>query len=136
MAAAELRLKFRTGGIEADLFPSVPTVAAWIDAALDRETPFKCTAGLHDAVRHRDPATGFDHHGFLNVLAATRTALDGGDVVAVLAEEDGAALVAGPARRWRHAGPDPALVHVVRLLRGARAAGGPGRASAWFRQSP
>ena len=94
VAAAELRLKFRTGGIEADLFPAVPTVAAWIDAALDRETPFKCTAGLHHAVRHTDPATGFHHHGFLNVLAATRTALDGGDVVAALAEEDGTALVA------------------------------------------
>ena len=94
VAAAELRLKFRTGGVEADLFPAVPTVAAWIDAALDRETPFKCTAGLHHAVRHTDPATGFHHHGFLNVLAATRTALDGGDVAAVLAEEDGAALVA------------------------------------------
>ena len=94
VAAAELRLKFRTGGVEADLFPAVPTVAAWIDAALDRETPFKCTAGLHHAVRHRDPATGFHHHGFLNVLAATRTALDGGDSAAVLAEEDGTALVA------------------------------------------
>jgi hypothetical protein len=89
-----LRLKFRTGGLDADLFPSEATVAAWIDAALDRETPFKCTAGLHHALRHTDPATGFEHHGFLNVLAATRVALDGGDVEAVLAERDGAALVA------------------------------------------
>ena len=71
LAAAELRLKFRTGGVEAQLFPTAPTVAAWIDAALDRETPFKCTAGLHNAVRHRDPETGFEHHGFLNVLIAT-----------------------------------------------------------------
>ncbi len=71
LAAAELRLKFRTGGVEAHLFPTAPTVAAWIDAALDRETPFKCTAGLHDALRHRDPETGFEHHGFLNVLTAT-----------------------------------------------------------------
>jgi hypothetical protein len=89
-----LRLKFRTGGLDADLFPSETTLAAWIDAALDRETPFKCTAGLHHAVRHTDPATGFEHHGFLNVLAATRATLDGGDVEAVLAERDGAALVA------------------------------------------
>jgi hypothetical protein len=89
-----LRLKFRTGGLDAGLFPSEATLASWIDAALDRETPFKCTAGLHHAVRHTDPATGFEHHGFLNVLAATRAALDGGDVEGVLAERDGAALVA------------------------------------------
>jgi hypothetical protein len=89
-----LRLKFRTGGLDAALFPPVEQLAGWIDAALDRETPFKCTAGLHHAVRHTDPETGFVHHGFLNVLAATRTALDGGDVEAVLAEQDPAALVA------------------------------------------
>ena len=46
-------------------------------AALDRETPFKCTAGLHNAVRHRAADTGFEHHGFLNVLLATRQAFDG-----------------------------------------------------------
>ena len=48
----------------------------WIDAALDRETPFKCTAGLHRAVRHTGD-DGFEHHGFLNVLLATRRAFDG-----------------------------------------------------------
>ncbi len=94
VAAAELRLKYRTGGVEADLFPSVDELASWIDAALDRETPFKCTAGLHHAVAHTDPETGFAHHGFLNVLAATRAALDGGDARAVLVEQSGAALVA------------------------------------------
>jgi hypothetical protein len=88
-----LRLKFRTGGVEADLFPSPEQLASWIDAALDRETPFKCTAGLHHAVRHTDEATGLVHHGFLNVLTATRTALEGGDVVAVLSERDAAALL-------------------------------------------
>lgn len=108
IAANELRLKFRTGGPEADLFPDAATLAAWIDAALDRETPFKCTAGLHNALRHTDPGTGFEHHGFLNVLAATRAALDGGDIVATLEERVGAALLeALPApdtltrtRRW------------------------------------
>ena len=38
VAAAELRLKFRTGGLEADAFPSAHALASWIDAALDRET--------------------------------------------------------------------------------------------------
>jgi hypothetical protein len=83
VAEAESHLKFRTGGLEAHLFPDAATVAAWIDAALDRETPYKCTAGLHHAVRHRDHDTGFEHHGFLNVLLATRRAFDGGTVAEV-----------------------------------------------------
>jgi hypothetical protein len=83
VAGAESHLKFRTGGLEAHLFPDAATVAAWIDAALDRETPYKCTAGLHHALRHRDHETGFEHHGFLNVLLATRRAFDGGTVAEV-----------------------------------------------------
>ena len=83
VAEAESHLKFRTGGTEAQLFPDAVTVAAWIDAALDRETSYKCTAGLHHAVRHRDHETGFEHHGFLNVLLATRRAFDGGTVAEV-----------------------------------------------------
>ncbi|MGA8248325.1 MAG: hypothetical protein WB797_15580 [Nocardioides sp.] len=110
VAEAEARLKFRTGGVEAHLFPDAPTVAAWIDAALDRETSYKCTAGLHHAVRHRDHETGFEHHGFLNVLLATRVAFDGGsadEVAAVLDDHYANDLVAmartsdlAGARRW------------------------------------
>lgn len=88
VAEHELRLKFRTGGLEAELFPHPHALSRWIEAALDRETPFKCTAGLHNAVAHTDPETGFEHHGFLNLLAATEAALAGGDVHAVLAERD------------------------------------------------
>jgi hypothetical protein len=105
-----LRLKFRTGGVEAHLFPTAGQLAAWIDAALDRELPFKCTAGLHNAVRH--DGDGFPHHGFLNVLLATRRAFDGAgrdEVVATLEQRDGRALLAevtdpaaeiAAARRW------------------------------------
>ena len=105
IAMADLRLKFRTGGVTAEAFPSTAGLAASIEAALDRETPFKCTAGLHDAVRHTDPETGFEHHGFLNVLLATHVALDGGDVVAALTSEHPAAELPSPescaaARRW------------------------------------
>jgi hypothetical protein len=110
LAAAELRLKLRTGGEDADAFPSLHELAGCIDAALDREMPFKCTAGLHHAVRHTDPANGFEHHGFLNVLVATRAALDGApvdDVAGVLAVRDGSTLTRDldvdgltSARRW------------------------------------
>jgi hypothetical protein len=88
LAAREVPLKFRTGGVEADAFPTSAELAACLDAALDRELPFKCTAGLHRAVRHEDPETGFRHHGFLNVLLATRATLDGDDATAVLDETD------------------------------------------------
>ncbi|GAW48909.1 MULTISPECIES: hypothetical protein [unclassified Nocardioides] len=109
VAEHELRLKFRTGGLDAVAFPAASTLARWIDASLDRETPFKCTAGLHRAVRHTG-AGGFEHHGFLNVLVATRLLFDGtplADVVEVLELRDGTALadqarsldLAG-ARRW------------------------------------
>src|SRR6188768_2921697 len=105
ISMAGLRLKFRTGGVTADAFPSVAELASSIDAALDRETPFKCTAGLHDAVRHTDPETGFEHHGFLNVLLATRVALDGGDIEAALSSAEPANQLPAPeacasARRW------------------------------------
>jgi hypothetical protein len=110
VAEAEHHLKLRTGGVEAHLFPPAATVAAWIDAALDRETSFKCTAGLHHAVRHRDHETGFEHLGFLNVLLATRVAFDGGtrdEVTQVLDDHYANDLVAMArqsdligARRW------------------------------------
>ncbi len=80
LAAAEIPLKFRTGGVSAEFFPSPEQLAVCLESALDRELPFKCTAGLHHAVRHRDEQTGISHHGFLNVLLATRTALHGGGV--------------------------------------------------------
>ncbi len=112
VAAQEFRLKLRTGGLEATTFPSAPTLAGWIDAALDRETPFKCTAGLHRAVRHTGPpeSGGFEHHGFLNLLLATSRAFDGAttaETTELLERRDDRALAAeareldlGGARRW------------------------------------
>ncbi|HTW15913.1 MAG TPA: hypothetical protein VMF51_12325 [Nocardioides sp.] len=93
VAGAELRLKYRTNEVDS------PTLAAWIDAALDREAPFKCTAGLHRALRHDEG------HGFLNVLLATVRAFDGAsadEVVATLEDREPALdpdeLARG--RRW------------------------------------
>lgn len=104
VAACGHRLKLRLGNVDHDLIPDAGTVAAWIDAALDRETPFKATAGLHRAVRH-DPEGG-GAHGFLNVMAATQSLWDGGsahDAADALEERDGAALAGADlssARRW------------------------------------
>ncbi|MER7243676.1 hypothetical protein [Kribbella sp. NPDC000426] len=97
VADAGYAAKLRTGGMDAALFPSADQVAAFITACLDREVPFKCTAGLHNAVRHTAEDSGFEHHGFLNVLLATRASLDGAahdEVVSVLSERDGQMLAA------------------------------------------
>jgi hypothetical protein len=113
VADAGYAAKLRTGGLDASLFPSEIQVAAFITACLDREVAFKCTAGLHNAIRHTAPDTGFEHHGFLNVLLATRASLDGAsqdELATVLASQDGGALAdqgrklsedqAAGTRRW------------------------------------
>lgn len=99
VAAAGHRLKFRTGGPDDSFVPSPERLAAQIGAALDRETPFKCTAGLHHAVRH-EGAAGWQH-GFLNVLLATLAAWDSADArtVQLLLAETNADVVAEEARR-------------------------------------
>ncbi|GAA0957987.1 hypothetical protein GCM10009554_69560 [Kribbella koreensis] len=101
VADAGYYAKLRTGGLDASLFPTADQVAAFITACLDREVAFKCTAGLHNAVRHTAEDTGFEHHGFLNVLLATRASLDGAgqdDIAAVLENRDGEALAARAAQ--------------------------------------
>jgi hypothetical protein len=80
---ARLAPKFRTGGLAAELFPTPMELAAIITACHERGLPFKLSAGLHRAVRHNDPETGFTHHGFLNVLAACLAATGGAEVVTV-----------------------------------------------------
>ncbi len=91
------RVKLRTGGVSAGAFPGEATLAGCLAAVADRRVPFKCTAGLHHAVRHTAADTRFEHHGFLNVLLATWAALEGAparEVTALLAERDPATVAA------------------------------------------
>src|SRR5664279_6636846 len=71
-----------------------------IQHCVSTATPFKLTAGLHQAVRGIDPHTGFTHHGFLNIAVGVQRALSGHDVLTTLASTDGPALatefLAGP----------------------------------------
>lgn len=102
-AGLAVAAKFRTGGLAAELFPTPVELAAVICACRDRELPFKLTAGLHNAIRHTDPETGFVHHGFLNVLVGTAAAVDGAevaDVAELLAATDPVPLIE-PARASR-----------------------------------
>jgi hypothetical protein len=101
-AATGHRAKFRTGGVVAGLYPDERELAGAIGAAVRAGVPFKATAGLHHAVRNTDPQTGFEQHGFLNVLLATEAALrEAGEaeVAALLAERDPVA-VAGGVSAW------------------------------------
>lgn len=102
LAGSGHRAKLRTGGLRADLFPAPPELADALAACISRGVPVKCTAGLHHAVRHTDPATGFRHHGFLNVLAAVDALAGGAPVPAAvdwLGQDDGEVLAAA-VRTW------------------------------------
>ena len=78
--------KLRCGGA---YVPSSCQLGAAIEHCVDNDLPFKLTAGLHHAVRTTR------EHGFVNVLAAVSAALDGGDPVPMLLEDDPAALTIG-----------------------------------------
>jgi hypothetical protein len=96
-AGVPIAPKFRTGGLAAELFPTPVELAGVICGCRDRDLPFKLTAGLHHALRHADPETGFIHHGFLNVLVATAAAVDGAgpaEVAKLLAAGDATPLIA------------------------------------------
>ena len=95
LADTDLRAKFRTGGVTADAYPDEPELAETIHLTVAHGLPFKATAGLHHAVRNTDAATGFEQHGFLNIIAAVTAAADGArpdDLAAILRSRDGIAL--------------------------------------------
>jgi hypothetical protein len=83
------RLKVRTGGVNADAFPSAADLARFLRAAAGAGVPFKATAGLHHPLRAEyrltyEPgsacATMF---GFLNLFLATAFVSAGMDDAAV-----------------------------------------------------
>ncbi|MER8182274.1 hypothetical protein [Kitasatospora sp. NPDC094015] len=94
LAGTPYRAKFRTGGLAAGAFPTETELAGFLAGCAERALPYKCTAGLHHAVRHTDPATGFEHHGFLNVLLAAVAGPDEKLAAEALAERSGALLAA------------------------------------------
>ena len=87
--------KARTGGATAEAFPTEAELAVLVVGCVERGLPFKCTAGLHGAVRHRDRETGLEQHGFANLLLAVHAALSGGDVLAALSTRDSEVIAAG-----------------------------------------
>jgi hypothetical protein len=97
VAGRGYRPKLRTGGPHAAAFPDEPTLASALAAVERWNVPFKCTAGLHHAVRHTAADTGFEHHGFLNVLLAVGAVTADADldqIAAILAQRDPATVAA------------------------------------------
>jgi hypothetical protein len=93
LAGSRYRAKFRTGGLVPQAHPSEAELAGTLTRAVSRGLTFKCTAGLHHAVRHTDGE--LEQHGFLNVLLATEAALRGApseELAALLAQRDAAAV--------------------------------------------
>lgn len=77
LAEAEWPLvKFRTGGTNAEAFPTSKQLANFLTQAIGLELPFKLTAGLHEPIAHNDAQLGVQYHGFLNVAYAVGQILE------------------------------------------------------------
>lgn len=104
-----LRLKYRTGGIKAELFPTPEQLASVLMAAIKGGVPFKLTAGLHEAVRYTNDTTGFTHHGFLNIAMAVEAAQRGesaervAELLTTTDADELASAAAGSDAGWRRA---------------------------------
>lgn len=103
IGAAHLRAKIRTGGVTADAFPAPDAVLRFLAECVQRQVPFKATAGLHHPLRGEYPLTYAPDaprgamYGFLNVFLAA-TLLHAGHAPAtlrdLLEERDAGAIVA------------------------------------------
>ncbi len=112
LSGTAIRAKLRTGGLSAAAFPAADELADALIACRERGIGCKATAGLHHAVHHTDPETGFVHHGYLNLLLAADAAArdaSSAEVAEALTVTDTAAMAdavaaIGPGTaRWRAA---------------------------------
>jgi hypothetical protein len=104
------RAKIRMGGVTADAFPTVDTVAEFLAACARAKVAFKATAGLHHAVRGTYPLTYEPQsarstmHGFVNVFLAAVLAYRGesqSSIAATLEETNTGAFIFGDESvRW------------------------------------
>lgn len=85
-------IKWRTGGIKAELIPDPDRLAFAIAQCRDRDLAMKFTAGLHHPVRMYREEVNAKMHGFLNVFIASMLAyelkLNETIVKAILLDED------------------------------------------------
>jgi hypothetical protein len=132
IADVKLRAKIRTGGVTADAFPPAMEVVSFIRACLDRNLPFKATAGLHHPMRgtyrltYDGAAPSGEMYGYLNVFLAAafmRQGLDDRAAAELLVEADPAAIVVEEQGiRWRDRVVDVDAIKALRA-RGATSFG-------------
>ncbi len=102
-----LGVKARTGGAQADAFPSSDQLAGFLHGALSLDLDFKLTAGLHHAFPTRSDEMKVQMHGFLNVLTAS-TLIFSEDLpramaARILDDEDRLSFeFSNEGLRWRH----------------------------------
>ncbi|HET9424149.1 MAG TPA: hypothetical protein VFO55_02170 [Gemmatimonadaceae bacterium] len=124
IATGKLRAKIRTGGVTPDAIPPAAAVVAFIRGCLDRNLPFKATAGLHHPLRGSYPLTyeggapTAEMFGYLNVFLATvfmRAGLSDGEAAKLLVESDpGAIVIEEDAIRWGAHAVDTEAVRAMR----------------------
>ena len=120
------RAKIRSGGGDADAFPSSAELARFIVSAARAGVPLKATAGLHHPLRgeyrltyEADSPSG-TMHGFLNVFLAAAWVKTAGmsqvEAEALLEERDpGAIVFTDAAVRWRDHELDAAAIIGARV---------------------
>jgi hypothetical protein len=111
-----IKLKLRTGGLNASAVPPLKPLAELIHKAVGSRLPFKCTAGLHSALREVSPRFGFEMHGFINVATSVAAALSGADaqtLVSILEAKTTDAILAAIRYRSQPANNATELAHLV-----------------------
>jgi len=88
----QLGYKLRSGGIKAELFPSIQQAAATLTKSIKEGIPIKFTAGLHHPIRMYRSEVQTEMHGFLNIfmgyLFQNRYELDMEQVEEILRDEN------------------------------------------------
>lgn len=85
-------LKFRCGGVEESMFPSLEKLAFTLSQVKEYKVPIKCSAGFNHPVRTFVDSQKIYYHGFFNVLAASLFAiiydLNDQELIPILNSED------------------------------------------------
>lgn len=128
IVGAGRRAKIRTGGTTPEAFPSSADVVRFLRGCIERELPFKATAGLHHPITgpyrltYEPEAPVGRMFGFLTVLLATAHLGSGGtdaEAIALLEETDASRFDVNDIHlAWR--GPDGPLTFTRDTLHAVR----------------